>query len=634
MSPISRLATLLRRTTSRTTETRSLDAAGSGRRWTDDRQATGPGVVYQTAPTIGARAQHFALNTSIGARITEALVGMLIGAGIVPRSRHPAPAIRETLQLSFSSWTDVADADGRTDFYGQQAQFARDLVVLGEFLAVWSEDTRTGAPQLRRLHPEQLDRSVSWRKPTGYALQGVEFDLTGRIVAYHIRPAMPGDALAGYTLAPERVPASEVIHGFRPLMPGQVRGLSWFAPVLMPAKELDATLDAMILRTKIAALHAGFITDNEGGSPYEGDSSGAAQEVALEPGSMPVLPNGKHIDFFPLPDQGGATALVTGLFRMIAAGAGVTFEAATGDYSQVNYSSARMAKMDLRPFIEGVQHHVVVFGLCRPVWKRFVRWQLLTGRVSAAAYMREPGTFDVAKWLPPAWPWIDPEGEAKAAEIALRTNLRSRSEIIAERGYDAEEVDAEIAADAARLKRLGVAPAAQVQSPAPVARAVPEMLFRADFRPASIDEKARTVELIASTGAGVVRYDIEGPFREDLIVSAAAIDMTRLEGMPLLDSHRQDSLDRVLGAVRAARVEAGQLIVKVEISARAEAFWQDIRAGIIRNVSVGYLPIQWKDGLDAKGARVRTVTHWELREVSLVPVGADPTARTRKLEDA
>ena len=614
---------------------RSLDAAGGGRRWADDRQAVSPGVVYNGAATIAARAQHFALNTAIGAWITDNLVGMLIGAGIVPRSKHQSPAVRETLQRAFLSWTDGADADGRTDFYGLQALFARDLVILGEALGIWTEDPRTGAPQLRRLHPEQLDRSVSWRKAGGYALQGVEFDLSGRIVAYHIRPALPGDALAGMALAPERIPASEVIHAFRPLMPGQVRGLSWFATVLLSAKELDATLDAMILRTKIAALHAGFITDNEGGSPYDGASANGAQEVALEPGSMPVLPAGKHVDFFPLPDQGGASALVTDLFRMIAAGCGVTFEAATGNYSQVNYSSARMAKMDLRPFIEGVQHQVIVFGLCRPVWKRFMRWQVLTGRIAAAAYMRDPAAFEVAKWLPPAWPWIDPEGEAKAAQVALQMNLRSRSEIIAERGYDAEEVDAEIAADQKRLAKLGVVNVATTtQAPTATARAVPEMLFRADFRPSTVNEQARTVELIASTGAGVTRYDIEGPFREDLAVSSAAIDLGRLDGMPLLDSHQQDSLDRVLGAVRAARVEGGQLIVTVEVSGRAEAIWRDIKAGIIRNVSVGYLPLSWKDGLDAKGARVRTVTRWELREVSLVPVGADPAAQIRGNQNA
>lgn len=154
-------------------------------------------------------------------------------------------------------------------------------------------------------------------------------------------------------------------------------------------------------------------------------------------------------------------------------------------------------------------------------------------------------------------------------------------------------------------------------------------LFRAPFTPATIDEAARTVELIASTGAGVLRADFEGPLVERLEVSPGAVDLSRLDGMPLLDSHRQDGLDRILGVVRGARFEAGNLIVKVEFSARAEAVWADVRAGIIRNVSIGYGPLAWNDGTDAKGARVRTITRWELQEVSLVPVGADPAAKVR-----
>ena len=154
-------------------------------------------------------------------------------------------------------------------------------------------------------------------------------------------------------------------------------------------------------------------------------------------------------------------------------------------------------------------------------------------------------------------------------------------------------------------------------------------LFRAPFTPATIDEANRTVELIASTGAGVVRADFEGPFVERLEVSPTAVDLSRLDGMPLLDSHRQSELGAVLGVVRGARFEGGNLVVMVQFSARAEAVWQDVAAGIIRNVSVGYAPKEWRDGSDPKGARVRTVTRWELQEVSLVPVGADPSAKVR-----
>jgi lambda family phage portal protein len=609
---------------------RSLEAAGGGRRWTEAATATSSGVIHQGAATVAARAAHFALNNPHGAKIVEALSANLVGSGIKPRSQHPSEAIRTRLHMAFALWCDSADADGRCDFYGLQQLLVRDLVVFGEGLFIFAVEPSSGAPQLRRLHPEQLDRSWTRRTDEGGAIhQGVEFGPDGRIRAYHLRRSAPGDALAGYPVGPDRVPASEVLHVFRPLFPGQVRGLSWFAPILLAARELDALADAMLVRAKIAAMHAGVIHDAEGAAAYDGQQSGANLEVALEPGSMPVLPPGKAIDWFPLPDQGGANTLMVETLRQIAVGAGITFEQLTGNYEHVNYSSERSAKLEFRRFAEGIQHHVLVHQFCRPIWRRFIRHQVLAGLVPATAFLAERASFEVVKWLPPAWPWVDPANEANAAEVELRNRLRSRSEIIAERGYDSEDVDREIAADAARLARLGIVDTPPAPAGAERQAGLAHVLFRASFRPASIDEENRTAELVASTGAGVTRVDLEGPFLEVLDVRPSSIDLSRGEGMPLLDSHRQDGLDRVLGVVRGFRFEAGSLIATVEFSARAEGFWQDVKAGIIRNVSVGYLPIEWRDEVDAKGARIRRVTRWQIREVSLVPVGADPAATVR-----
>jgi capsid protein len=58
------------------------------------------------------------------------------------------------------------------------------------------------------------------------------------------------------------------------------------------------------------------------------------------------------------------------------------------------------------------------------------------------------------KWLPPAWQWVDPLKDTNAAVIAIKNNLRSRSDVVAEQGYDIEDVDAEIASDQQRQKNL------------------------------------------------------------------------------------------------------------------------------------------------------------------------------------
>jgi capsid protein len=59
-------------------------------------------------------------------------------------------------------------------------------------------------------------------------------------------------------------------------------------------------------------------------------------------------------------------------------------------------------------------------------------------------------------WLPPKWDWVDPLKDARAEIEQIEAGLKSRTQALAERGYDAEQVDAEIAADQAREKSLGL----------------------------------------------------------------------------------------------------------------------------------------------------------------------------------
>ena len=446
------------------THTRSLDAAGGGRRWKDAPGVRdGAQLAHGSGFTVGSRALAYVLNNPHGARAVESLVASIVGEGFTPRSLHPAEAMRDRLARSFWQFTDEIDAEGLTDFGGLKSSAVRDMVIFGEAVHVW-----TGPNTLRRLHPEQLDRARTARLETSVIVQGVEFDLrTGRRIAYWLRPYAPGDSLAGLPGPSVRFAAEDVIHMFRPLMPGQVRGLSWFAPVLLTSHELAQLMDAMLVRAKVAALHAGFITDTDGAPPYDGEQTGAAFEASLEPGTMVNLPPGKSVEFSEPPDAGNTPAFAAEMLRMIAVGTGVTYEQLTGDYSKVNYSSARAALLEFQRFIRGVQHHTVVHQFCRPVWNRFLRWEVLRGGVPASAYQRDRSTLLAVKWLPPAFPWVDPEKDAKAAILEMEARLRSRAEIVAERGYDVERLDQEIAADIERSRRLGLSPANGVRQTGP-----------------------------------------------------------------------------------------------------------------------------------------------------------------------
>ncbi len=153
---------------------------------------------------------------------------------------------------------------------------------------------------------------------------------------------------------------------------------------------------------------------------------------------------------------------------------------------------------------------------------------------------------------------------------------------------------------------------------------------RATLAPATADPEARTVEVVWSTGAPVRRRDMAGPYIERLSLDPQAVDLSRLEGASVLDAHRQTAVRDVLGSVRSAAVDGKRGTALIQFSARPEVepIWQDVLAGILRHVSVGYSVEEWAETTE-NGARVLTAVRWTPQEISLVPTPADPGAHIR-----
>ncbi|MCX8003379.1 MAG: hypothetical protein N2688_00225 [Burkholderiaceae bacterium] len=166
------------------------------------------------------------------------------------------------------------------------------------------------------------------------------------------------------------------------------------------------------------------------------------------------------------------------------------------------------------------------------------------------------------------------------------------------------------------------------------AKAPPLLRRGGIFAPRSYDAAARTVELVWSTGATVERMSLFGDrWTEVLEVSEQAVDLSRLNaGAPLLNAHGQDDLADVLGVVERAWIEGGEGRALVRFSPRPEinGILADIEAGIIRQVSVGYLVHEWRISADEATKReIRTAVRWTPFEISLVPVAADAAAQLR-----
>lgn len=448
------------------------DGAGLGRR-TLAWSVPNPGAVAALAYTqeqLRAKSRDLVRRNAWAAAGIEAFVANAIGTGIKPQSMVGDAAQREAIQHLWWDWCEVADAAGLTDFYGLQALACRAMLEGGEAIVRlrWRrpEDGLPVALQVQVLEAEHLPLAMNRELPSGNLIRaGIEFDRLGRRVAYHLYRSHPNDG--GLTpmsgaggIDTVRVDASEVIHLFRPLRPGQIRGEPWLARALVKLNELDQYDDAELVRKKTAAMFAGFITrlapeDNLMGEGLS-DANGVAL-AGLEPGTLQILEPGEDIKFSAPADVGSSYAeFMRQQFRAVAAAMGITYEMLTGDLTRVNYSSIRAGLLEFRRRCEAIQHGVIVHQLCRPIWRAWMDQAVLEGALTLPGYGRRRREYQAAKWIPQGWQWVDPQKEFNAMKLAIRAGLMSRSEAISAYGYDAEDVDREIAADNARADALGL----------------------------------------------------------------------------------------------------------------------------------------------------------------------------------
>jgi lambda family phage portal protein len=430
---------------------RSYDGAAVGRRWRGQPEmATTLSAMHAARGPLARRARYLASNNALAASGVEAWCSALVGTGIKPQSGHADPEVRAALNLAFESWTDEADADLLTDFYGLQALMVRRMVIDGESFALFLNSD--AGLSLRLIDSEQVDASLNRPLNTGRIVQGVEFDTQGRRVAYHVLPERPGMPLA-VVQQPIRVPAEDVVHLFRPETPGQVRGISWFAPVILRLADLDSWRDAQLVRQKVAAMLAGFVTSLDGGAnKFEGERTGNTLVGGLQPGMLTTLDPGEDIKFSTPAGIGVEVIDFAKLTeREIAVGLGLPAAVLTGDLSDVNYSSIRAGLVEWRRRIEVSQHGVVAFQALRPIWRRWAATEVLSGRVSTTVQAALP-----VRFITPKQQWVDPSKDITAELEAIAGGLMSRREAVTSRGVDIEALDAEIAADNERAASLGL----------------------------------------------------------------------------------------------------------------------------------------------------------------------------------
>lgn len=425
--------------------------------------ASADAEIGQAIQTLRNRSRDLGRNNPFVSRAFDMLAAKMVGTGIRPRLAEDVPQqVRSRTLDLWRRWVDEADAEGLRDLYGLQLLVARTAAESGEALVRFYPAPGRDIPWvIRVLEPDYCDHTITRPLDGGGAIvQGVEYDATGRRVAYHLHRHHPGSEFRG-ALEAERVPAEFVAPVFWQQRPEQTHGVPWIAPSVTTARHLDDLHDARLKRAKVQACFAAFVRKNPDAAPTTTDPATGRRRQQLAPGAIEYLRPDEDVSFGTPPRGEGDDEWHVMLLHAIAAGTGLTYSQLTGDLRQVNYSSMRAGMIDFWAMLDAWQDLMLKPMLCAPLWRKF-------DQIAAARQRR--GRMLSVEFDFPDRPFLDPVKDGEALDAALLSGRKTFHQVLSEHGDDPELHIAELFRERAELAGLGLP---HMAAPAPVAMQQP-----------------------------------------------------------------------------------------------------------------------------------------------------------------
>lgn len=427
-----------------------------------------------------ARARQMAQSNEYGKRFLSMCASNIIGrtgpklqvrAYMATPDKNGAPVLdktaNDTIEIHWQRWGKTADITEVMDFAHLCRVATKSMARDGEALIrkVRRRDLPYGFA-LQLLEADRLDEGINVQLANGSVRQGVETDSTGRRVAYWIKERHPGESYAAGSSRAERVPASDIIHLYLPERAEQMRGYTWLHAILMRAHQLGGFNDAAVLAarigaSKIAALERTDDAIDATATMADGQIGGSLQ-MNIEAGEMFELPPGYKLNSWnPEYPHANYESFVKACMRGISAGLDVATHNLSGDMTDVNYSSARIAELGEREQWMVLQDWVI-FRLIEPVYQEWLAIALLRGDIKFEQSGKALPADKLSKFVNASrfqgrrWRWVDPAKEISAATDAVSLGVTSRTRLAAEQGEDFDDLLDELKMEHAAMIAAGL----------------------------------------------------------------------------------------------------------------------------------------------------------------------------------
>ncbi len=423
------------------------------------------------------RSRDLAMNAPIAVSALKTNRTNVVGAGLKLKckidfkylglTQEQTDEWEKNVEREFGLWADEnwCDATGMNNFYEIQQLALKSWLENGDGWAVIKNEKPTPwMPYGLRIHLIEADRistpQTQFRLKTSfyndpysligqadngnYIYNGVEVDLSGKIIAYWICNQYPNSNLKGMRKKWERVETRSSVTGnpnILQLMESerceQYRGVPYLAPVIEALKQITRYTEAELTAAVVTAFFTAFIKQNSPSNelPFM-DSIGEEERVDDEDpdsyemgaGTVNVLGPGEDVVIAdPKRPASGFESFVTSITRYIGAALEVPYELLTKSF-MASYSASRAALLEAWKAFR-MRRTWFANDFTQPIYKLWLSEAVARGKVSAPGFFNDPSIKKAwcgAEWIGPSPGQIDPVREVNAAILRSEHGFSTR----------------------------------------------------------------------------------------------------------------------------------------------------------------------------------------------------------------
>lgn len=412
---------------------------------------SGDTEIVTSLTRLRARSRALGRDVPYARRAKKLIKDNIIGSGVMPQAQvestrgGPRKNINDSIEAAFLEWCkgDSCHTGGVLHFCDLQRALMDQIPEAGEvFIRIHRRPFgKSQVPIALELVeservPHELNPSFQTiLNPTQFRA-GIEMDDLYRPIAYYVWERHPGDLwpLKNHVNQVIRVPAADIIHLHIVNRWPQTRGVPWFHTTLKKLNDMDGYSDAEITAARGAANYMGWLNKgdplNDPDVDVEEDGS---LQMELAPGTIGVGPAGSEMVFNnPTRPNTAFSEFMNHMAREVAISLDVNYASLTGDYSQSNYSSSRLAILDDRDAWRAIQAWFARTFLQR-VFEEWIYAAMLSNAIpglSAEEYAVNPTKFNCPKWKFRGWSWVDPAKEVQAYKEAVRNGFMTVTQVV------------------------------------------------------------------------------------------------------------------------------------------------------------------------------------------------------------